>query len=52
MSELSPLLEILALSIAEGEKLLDKADSISFDLNTKLPAPVTATLTSFFNFAT
>ena len=39
------------LSIADGEKLLDKADSSSLDLNTQLAAPVTATLTSFFDFA-
>ena len=52
MSELSPLVEILTLSIAEGEKLLDKADSSSFDLKTQLAAPVIATLTSFLDYAT
>ena len=49
MSELRFLFEIFTLSIAAGEKLLDNADSISDDLNTELAAPVTATLTSFFN---
>ena len=40
------------LSIAEDEKLFDKASSIFLHLNTQLSTPVTATLTSFFNFAT
>ena len=52
MSVLNPLLEIDILSTADGEKLLDKASSIFLHLNTKLSTPVTATLTSFFNFAT
>ena len=53
MSVLSPLLEMFTLSIADFEKLFDKADSSSFDLNTPAElAPVTATLTSFFNLAT
>ena len=43
---------MLILSIAEEEKLFDKADSSSLDLNTPLPAPVIATLTPFLNFAT
>ena len=52
MSEFNPLLEIAALSIAEGEKLLDKTSSSGLHLNTQLAAPVIATLISFFNFAT
>ena len=39
-------------TLIELEKLFNKADSSSLDLKTQLPAPVTATLTSFFNFAT
>ena len=38
--------------IAEDEKLLDSASSSFLHLNTQLSTPVTATLTSFFNFAT
>ena len=52
MSELSPLVEIITLSMAEGEKLLDKTDSSSFYLKTQLAAPVIATLTPFLDFAT
>ena len=52
MSEFNSLLEILALSIAEGEKLPDKATSSSLDLNTEFPAPVIATLTYFLSLAT
>ena len=52
ISELSPLLETFTLSIAEDEKLLDNADSSSLDLNTQLPAPVTATLISFYSLVT
>jgi len=51
MSALKPLLEIFILSIAEGEKLFDKASSIFLHLNTQLSTPVIATLISFFNFA-
>ena len=39
-------------SIDRLEKLLESAFSSSFDLYTQLAAPVIATLTSFFNFAT
>ena len=52
ISVLNPLLEILTLSIAVGEKLLDNASSSFLHLNTQLSTPVTATLTSFLNFAT
>ena len=46
------MLEIFTLSIADSEKLFDKADSSSFDLNTEFPAPVIATLTWSFSLAT
>ena len=52
MSALNPLLEIFTLSIAEGEKLFDKASSSFLHLYTQLSTPVTATLTSYFNLAT
>ena len=52
MSLLKSLLEIFTFSITEDEKLLDRESSRSFNLNTPLElAPVTATLTSFLNFA-
>ena len=38
------------LSIDEGEKSFDKTPSSFLHLNTQLSTPVTATLTSFFNF--
>ena len=51
ISALNPLLEIFTLSIAEAEKLPDKASSSFLHLNTQLSTPVTATLTSVFYFA-
>ena len=41
---------VAKVSSEDGEKFLVKASSSSFDLNTLFPAPVTATLVSFFNF--
>ena len=52
ISSLRFLSEIFTLSIAETEKLDDKADSNSFDLKTQEAAPVTETLVSFLYLAT
>ena len=38
--------------LSQDEKLLDKVSSSFLHLNTQFSTPVTATLTSFFNFAT
>ena len=43
---------MLALSIADVEKLFVNADSSPIDLNTQFPAPVIATLIQVFNLST